>query len=90
MSQPEIKSRLVTSLREILGPYHVDVADIDIDIVNIRLAPEYREIVGKTEFVSYEKKQSEIRLETARKDGIGAEARGGGDGEAGKNTRGRS
>jgi regulator of protease activity HflC (stomatin/prohibitin superfamily) len=62
--QPEIKERLVTALRKILEPYHIAV--IDIDLVNIRLAPEYREIVAKTEFASYERKQSGIRLETAR------------------------
>ncbi len=63
-SQPEIKSRLVASLREILSAYHIEITDIDI--VNIRLAPEYRDMVAKTEFASYEKKQSSIRLETAK------------------------
>jgi hypothetical protein len=53
----------IYSLSPILDEYFVSV--IDIDIVNIKLDPAFREIIAQTEYSGYEKERQLLLLEAA-------------------------
>ncbi|MBN1697612.1 MAG: prohibitin family protein [Spirochaetales bacterium] len=66
LHQPDIKAEITRRLGEVLRQYYISV--IDIDVVNIRLSPDYREIVAETEYAVYKDKQKTLELETEKKE----------------------
>lgn len=65
ISQPVLKKEITLRLAKIMDEYYIDVIDVDID--NIRLAPQFRETIAAIEFASYERQREDLRLDVARK-----------------------
>lgn len=60
-SQMQIKEQIKNDLSALMEEYYIEI--IDVDIENIRLSPQFRDIVADIEFAEYEKKREEIQLE---------------------------
>ena len=65
-NQKEIKNKIKNGLTMVLEEYYISV--IDIDIVNIKLDEEFRNIIAQTEFSDYEKEKQLKMLEAAEID----------------------
>ena len=65
-NQPAIKAKITEDLGSVLGEYYIEIVDVDIE--NIRLAPEFRDIVAEIEFADYERQREDLRLEVSRKE----------------------